>query len=237
MREDFNLKEYLRAQFLLKSSDNDTIELARTMARVEKVKAEDYLVIQGDKTSPLVLLLTGQLRTCVLTEDGRELPLHMLHAGDATGAVSIIQGIPSTKNVVAVKPSVVALINRADARRLFSAPTVTRELNAMFASLIQGVITEQNATGSAKSTARVCAILYAMFREAGSKQDSPVELPTHSSLASVAQVSRETVTRVLGLLSRREIIVKERQRIFVRKPEALQLLASGSTIGPEGAGE
>jgi CRP/FNR family transcriptional regulator, cyclic AMP receptor protein len=229
MNTGYNLEESLRQQLLFKSSDNATIELAQSMARVETVKAAHHLILQGDETSPLVLLLSGQLRTCLITEDGREITLHLINAGDATGAASILQGMPSAKSVVAVKTSVVALINRANARRLLSEPTVARELNAMFARLMQGTIANQTTLGTPRSTARVCAIVYAMFRDAGEDPARPIAIPTHASLAAMAEVSRETVTRVLTSLSRQNIITKQRQTIFVTKPADLQQLASGTS--------
>jgi CRP/FNR family transcriptional regulator, cyclic AMP receptor protein len=229
MNTDYNLEECLKQQLLFKSSDNDTIELVRNMARVETVKAENCLVLQGDRTSPLVLLLSGQLRTCLLTEDGREITLHLISAGDAAGAASILRGMPSAKSVVAVKTSVVALINRANARRLLSEPAVARELNAMFARLMQGSIANQTTLGTPRSTARVCAIIYAMFRDMGEDPAKPIAIPTHASLAAIAEVSRETVTRVLTSLSRRNIITRQRQAIFVTSPTALQQLAAGTS--------
>lgn len=227
MSDAYNLEECLRQQFLFKASNNSTIELARDAARVVQVKAEDYLVRQGDRASPLVLLFSGQLRTCLLTEDGREIALHLLNSGDATGAASIIHGAPSMKSIVAVKASTVALINRADARRLFSEPGVAREVNAMFARLIKGAIENQTAMGTPRATVRVCTIIYAMFIDSGADPAKPISIPTHASLAAVAEVSRETVTRVLSSLSRRNIIVKQRHQIFVTKPGALQQLVAG----------
>ncbi|MCG5074525.1 Crp/Fnr family transcriptional regulator [Paraburkholderia tagetis] len=233
MSADYNLEECLRQQFLFKSSDNSTIELARNSSRVVKVKADDYLVRQGDRASPLVILLSGQLRTCLLTEDGREIALHLLNAGDATGAASIIHGAPSMKSIVAVKASTVALINRADARRLFSEPGVAREVNAMFARLIKGTVENQTAIGTPRATARVCAIIYAMFIDSGADPAKPFGIPTHASLAAVAEVSRETVTRVLSSLARRNIIIKQGHQIIVTNPAALQQLATGVSHAPQ----
>lgn len=226
MRPDFILNECLRQQFLFKSSGDDTIELANNMARVKSAKAGGFILLQGDSNSPLVLLLEGQLRTCTLTEDGREIPVRTVGAGEAVGAVAVVQDLPSAISVAAIKPSMVALINRADAHRIFSEPGVARRLNVMLASLIQSIVTKRTTTGSVSSTARVCGIIHAMFLEAG--VGVAVELPTHASLATLAQVSRETVTRVLALLARREIVVKQHRRICIKKPEVLQLLATGS---------
>ena len=164
MDADFNLRECLERQLLFKSSNSNTIELVCNMARVKQVKAGNFLVLQGDWTSPLVLLFSGQLRTCILTEDGREIVLHQLNAGDASGAVSIIQGTQSAICIAAVKPSIVALINRADARRLLSEPSVARELNAILASLLQESVANKTTPAAPRSTASICAIIYAMFR-------------------------------------------------------------------------
>jgi CRP/FNR family transcriptional regulator, cyclic AMP receptor protein len=216
---------WLREQSLLRTSDEVVIDRVKAMVRVEEVARGDYVSVQGDPNSPLVFLFSGQLQSIILTKDGLEIPVHMIHAGDSAGAPAILNGVPNGKSILALERSVVAVVNRSDARRLFLEPAVARALGEQLASRIHDVVAGYSVRGAPRSTTRVCAIIYELFRQSGEDTSRPFEIPIHSAVAVAAQVSRETVTRVLSMLSRHEIILKSRSRLWVTNPAALRALA------------
>jgi DNA-binding transcriptional regulator YhcF (GntR family) len=79
---------------------------------------------------------------------------------------------------------------------------------------------------SSRSTTRICALIYSIFREEGGHPSAPIELPSQATLGLMARVSRETVSRAVSLLSQRGIIRKQRNQILVVDPDALQRMAS-----------
>jgi CRP-like cAMP-binding protein len=227
MSANSKIERYLREQSFLNLCDDRVIQLVMTIVRIQEVNDGEYVLRQGDPASPLVLVLTGQLRSLILAKDGSEIPLRLVNAGDATGAAAILDGRPSAKSAIALRKSIVASIGRRDARRLFCETEVAHALNARFANCIHEIVTGQYAQAHSRSKTRVCGIIYSMFQGAGADTSMPLDIPTHSALAALAQVSRETVTRVLSALSRDKIITKSRSQVWILDPAALQALSSG----------
>ncbi|MDH6147611.1 MULTISPECIES: Crp/Fnr family transcriptional regulator [Paraburkholderia] len=219
--------ERLRKQALLGFSDEKVIQLARAMGRVADVKAGDYVCFQGDAASPLIMLLSGQLRTCSLSSEGHEIPIRTLNAGESTGAVSIVDDSPIAENVIATQKSTLVLLARADARRLFLEPEVSRALNRSFASLVQGFATRHAEQGMPRAAARVSALINSALSETGKDAPAVIELPSHATLGAMAKVSRETVSRVLASLERRGVIARRGRQISVQDRAALETIAKG----------
>lgn len=224
--------ERLREQELFKSSDDRVFNLVSKMARIADVKAGEYVCFQGDTESPMILLLSGQLRLCTLSAEGHEIPVGTpLNPGASIGAASIIDESPISVNVIATRKSTVARLLRADARRLFLEPEISRALNRSLARMIQGFASQRAEQGMPRAAARVSAWINSALTETG---DAPttIELPSHATLGAMAKVSRETVSRVLASLERRGVIAKQGRQISVQDRAALRTIALGSMSSP-----
>ncbi|MGF6478491.1 Crp/Fnr family transcriptional regulator [Paraburkholderia sp. JPY419] len=223
--------ERLREQTLFKTSDEQVLSLARQVARISEFKAGDYVCFQGDTNSPLVMLLAGHLRVTALSEDGHEIPIGTASAGEMVGAVSAINDMPLPGNIVATRDSSVALISRSDARRIFREPGVASALNGCLAQLVRDLAKRQTDQGVLGATARVSAWIVSTLIGAASSEQQTIELPSHASLGAMANVSRETVSRVLASLTRRGVLAKRgRHQISILDYAALRAIAKGSAI-------
>jgi CRP-like cAMP-binding protein len=223
----------LRDQELFRSSGDEIIKLASEMARVTDVKADEYVCFQGDIESPLILLLSGQLRTCTLSAEGHEIPIRIFGPGDSIGAASIVDESPITANVIATRKSTVVRLLRADARRLFLEPEVSRALNRLLARSVKGFASQHAEQGMPRAAARVSAVINSALSKVGDASTT-IELPNQATLGAMAKVSRETVSRVLASLERCGVIAKEGRQISVQDRAALRTIALGSTNCPKG---
>jgi len=224
----------MRNQTLFSLSADDVVVRASKQARITEFKPGESICYQGDPRSPLMLVLAGQVRLAVFTEDGFEIPIRVIKSGQSLGEAPILNGLPIPGNVVAVRKSTVALINRADARQLFDEPAVSRALNRSLAFQLRQFVVGQATQGLPRADARISAVVLSAI-ENTTKDESPlIELPKHATVAAMAKVSRETVSRVLKSLEDRGVIAKEGGLTRVRDRIALQNLVAGCSTAREG---
>jgi len=214
--------EVLRNQGLLRNARREVVDLAGKFVKIAQVKEGDYLCIQGDAQSPLIFLIEGQLRLSTYSEDGSEIPVGVVAPLETAGEVSILNRVPVCANVAASKDSTVALLDRAHARQLLDDPDVARALNRQMAQRYMGLVTDRGSQSLPRAGARVSAVIEAAVGERES-----VELPNQSTIAAMAKVSRETVSRVISSLEKAGVIKREGKAILVRDRIALHQLASG----------
>jgi CRP/FNR family transcriptional regulator, cyclic AMP receptor protein len=221
------LEAVLRKQALFALATDDVIKRASEMVRIAEFGPGNYIFFQGDPRSPLVLVITGQLRSSTLSEDGREIPERVINPRQSGGEPPILQDLSSPCNIAAVRKSTVALFSRAHARQLLNEPDVSRVLNhAMAIRLIH--LSERHAVhGLPRADARISAVIESAINDAEQDESPLIELPNQATIAAMAKVSRETVSRVLKSLELRGVIAKEGRRIRVRDRVTLHTLAAG----------
>ncbi|MFL9966063.1 Crp/Fnr family transcriptional regulator [Paraburkholderia sediminicola] len=221
------METLLRKQPLFSAADDDTIKKAGEMARIAEFGPGDYICYQGDTRSPLVLAISGQLRTSTLSEDGREIPVRVINPGQSGGEEPILVNSSLHGNIVAVRKSTVALFSRAHARELFNEPNVARVLINSMALRVMHLVERHAAQGLPRADARISAVIESAINNAEKDESPLIELPDQATIAAMAKVSRETVSRVLKSLTNRGVIAKEGRQIRVRDRVTLHTLATG----------
>jgi CRP/FNR family transcriptional regulator, cyclic AMP receptor protein len=224
---DVNKNKVLRDQTLFSKASEEVLCRAGSLMRVVEYRPGDFVFYQGDPRSPLALVVSGQLRSSAVSEDGTEVPIRAINAGESVGEMAILRSLPSPGNVAATKKSSVALINRADARPLFDDPGVARMLNGILALQLRRFVERHAAQGLPRADSRVSAVIESAIQNTEGNEYATIDLPDQATIAAMAKVSRETVSRVLKRLELRGIISKEGRRIQVRDRAALHNLVTG----------
>ena len=89
-----------------------------TSVRPEKVAAGQVVVREGDKGDSLYLIVQGSLRVSTKGQDGEEVALAALGAGDFFGEVALLTGRPRTATVAALTEAELLILDRATVDRL-----------------------------------------------------------------------------------------------------------------------
>jgi CRP-like cAMP-binding protein len=221
----------LSAQQLFQYAGDAVVALAERTVHYRTFKAHDIVSRQGDKNSPLILVISGQLQAFKGLEDGREIGISLIGPGESCGHCAIIQDTPAVSSVAAVTGAVVGVIGRAEARRLFRAPGVAQALLEILSTRMNQAITRQAALVQPAAYGRVYAVLDTVVQETADDALPLIEFPSQSAIAVAANVSRETVSRAIGSLARCGVIVKDGRRLRVRDRNVLATLAAGTTLG------
>ncbi|MFL9966072.1 Crp/Fnr family transcriptional regulator [Paraburkholderia sediminicola] len=217
----------LREQPLFLGASDDLIKKVSEMVRLTEFGPGDYICFQGDPRSPFVLVISGQLRTSTLSEDGREIPGRVINPGQWGGEEPIVCNSSIHGNIAAIRKSTVALFSRSHARELFNEPNVARVLINSMALRVMHLVERHAVQGLPRADARISAVIESAINNAEKDESPLIELPDQATIAAMAKVSRETVSRVLKSLTSRGVIAKEGRRIRVCDRVTLHALATG----------
>ena len=164
-------------------------------------------------------IASGGVRVVNWSYSGREASFEDIPAGGTTfGELAAIDGAPRSATVVAleatevgsVNPDVfmsVILGNPASARRLLERLTaiVRRSTERIFNLSVKGA--------NIRIYADLLRLADANVRDDNSAEITPI--PVHSDIAARVSTTRETVARVMGDLSRRDLLTRAKDRLIV----------------------
>jgi CRP/FNR family cyclic AMP-dependent transcriptional regulator len=218
----------LRQVPLLSGLDEPTlIELSRHVI-FRKFGPSQVLYRQQDKAEHLIVLIAGKLQMVSLSEDGRPMGAQVLNPGEFIGELSVIDSQPRSETLVSVSESIVALIPASVALQLFVAhPLVTHQVMQHMCKSIRQVTQIRSVLAVNRAHMRVYHLLLKFAKPAPNASLTIEGLPNQQTIAMMANVSRESVSRAIHALIRQNILRKDARRLVVTSPDALNRLARG----------
>lgn len=198
----------------------------KKIAGVLQVRTADRgqpILHKGGAGDHLLFLLSGRLQAVDITEDGREIGLSFLTAGDYFGELSVIDGLPRSATVVACEPSIYALLPRAHALELMhNNPLIAERMFKRLAVGIRRASSFRTILGIPNAFQRVYALLDYLAKTSPGGLVVIERLPTQQEISIMVNTSRETVSRAIQVLIQRGVVEKDLRRLIVRKPETLR---------------
>jgi CRP-like cAMP-binding protein len=158
------------------------------------------------------------------SKDGRETGFAFIKAGGACGETAIIMGSPAITTIMAVTPTVVGIVERSEARKLFSNVAVSKALLRILSNKVELAVDNQELLTQPSAYARI----YRVLKKCSDEGEPPLELASQAIIGRAANVSRETVSRVLKTLVARGAVMKEGRRFYVTNRNLLKELAAAS---------
>jgi CRP-like cAMP-binding protein len=193
----------------------------------DKFEKGDHVLHKGNAGDHLLFVLSGRLQVVDLTEDGREIGLNFLVAGDYFGELSIIDGLPRSASVVACENSLVATLPRSHALRLiYHCPLVAERLLKHMAANIRKAASYRTILGIPNAFQRVFALLNQFATVAPGGLVVIDNMPTQQEIAITVNTSRESVSRAIHVLIQHGVVEKDMRRLIIRLPDVLRRAAS-----------
>ena len=91
----------------------DRVELARLL-RVQRVKKGEVLFRKESEGSTLYIIQEGAIKIVLSSKLGDEMIVTLFSKGDFFGEMSLLDGMPRSADAVAIEPSRLLLLSRAD---------------------------------------------------------------------------------------------------------------------------
>jgi len=188
------------------------------------------ILAEGRSGDTLFVLNKGAAKVTRESEDGREVILAFLSAGDIFGELSILDGRDRSANVIALEDTEVYTLNRKEFLELLdSYPALSVQLLHELARRIRASDQQIEYLALRDSESRVLCALGRLAEEMGMAETQSyvidVKLPIQQDLANLAGTSRETVSRVLRSLEGKGMITRSVGKVQLHDFQGLQELS------------
>jgi len=223
--------ELLRGQRLFADLPQDLLEECCKDIHLLDFQKKERVLQKGSPADALLLLFTGRLQVVSISEGGREVGIGFIEEGDYFGEIGLIDGKSRSASVLAVAPSAVGLMSKSKAIWLFqNNPVIAERIQRRLCAIIRKEINYRSNLGNLPAFSRVYAVVFSNTAAPPKPGERPLvidNLPSQQSIASMANVSRETVSRAIHALIKSGIIQKDTSRLIVRDATLLAKLSSG----------
>jgi CRP/FNR family cyclic AMP-dependent transcriptional regulator len=186
----------------------------------------DTLCNKGDPSLGLFVLMRGQLKVFDVSIEGREVGLQLIKGVTVFGELGVIDNVPRSADITALTDSDVAVIPKGTLMKVFTeSPKAAFGMFKHLTAMVRRLSQHHNVLSMPSANQRICAVLIEMAGK--NSMDGPVtlEVPRQKELASMANTSRETVSRTLGQLIADGVLVKTSRRMTVQRLGELKQIA------------
>ena len=204
------LSENLRKMHMFSTlSDAEIGEVAGKIV-VKKYRKDEVILWQDDTNSYMYLVMSGRVKVVQTSEDGRETIRAIHQAGDSFGEMSLLDCKTSPAQVIAMKDTSAAIINKANFLNIIhTQEKVLDNLLQMFCIRLRDSWDRVQMVNSKNSEQRLTMLFQQLSATNGEQVEEGTLLNirlTHQTLASMTGLSRETVTRALDVLQKEKCI-------------------------------
>jgi CRP/FNR family transcriptional regulator, cyclic AMP receptor protein len=187
------------------------------------------LFVEGQSPRGMFILCSGKVNLSTTSREGKTLILKTAEAGEALGLSAAISGLgyettaetatPSQLNFVDCKHLLELMQNHSEVG-LHTAQSLSRDFHAAYRDLHDLVLTRS----SAGKLARLL-LSQSHVRNVEAAETRVRSAMTHEEMAQRIGASRETVTRLLSDLKRKQLIRLDGPTLVIRNRTALEALA------------
>ena len=209
----------------------DILKLLSAASHLSTYPGNAVLFVEGQMPRGAFVLCSGKVKLSTTSREGKVLILKIAEAGEVLGLSAVISGEPFELTAETAGPCQVNFLEREALIRmmekngelgLHASQALSREFQSAYRDIHDLVL----ARSSAGKLARLL-LSWTPMRE----QSEPPEIRiraslTHEEMAQMIGSSRETVTRLLSDLKKKEFIRLDGSTLVIRNRTALEALAA-----------
>lgn len=190
------------------------------------------LFVEGQVPRGAFVLCSGRVKLSTTSREGKVLILKMAAPGDALGLSAVVSGTPYELRAETLGPCHVNFIERDALMKLLekhievglhTAQALSKEFQSAYRDIHELVL----ARSSAGKLARLLLSWSGNYDRAAEPREIRIRSSlTHEEMAQMIGSSRETVTRLLSALKKKELIRLEGSTLVIRNRTALEALAA-----------
>ena len=182
---------------------------------------DSTLVEENEFGETLYMILNGRVKVTNIGPDGKEVILSVLGPGEFFGEMSLLDDEPRSATVVTMEKTEMMTLRRQEFLNLLE---TDKEILTRLLATLSGRLRHANAQIKSLALLDVLGRIARLFLDLAEKQgrkllDGSVVFrrPTHQEIASMVGTSRETVSRMIGDLSRENYIKISGKDIIIKR--------------------
>jgi len=189
------------------------------------------LFIEGQAPRGIFVLCKGRVKLSLSAGDGKTIILKIVEPGEVLGLSATVSGKPYELAAETIEPCQISFVKREDLLHFLK-----ENHDACFKVVVQLSVKYNDACHDLRSLGlshsagqKLAKLLWEWSSRNGKSAnvDSDVRLTlTHDQIGQMIGTSRETVTRVLADLEKRQIVQRKGSALSIRNKNALEALAN-----------
>lgn len=186
---------------------------------IRRVPAHRTVVSQDEAGESLYLIQSGRVKVGVLGENGREVTLAILRAGQTFGEMSLFDGGSRSANCITMEPSTLLELSREDlVLHLTSYPRTALNMLGQMSKRLRRADETITQLALCDVNERLVWQLVSLAKEEGKPVPEGLLVrrrPTQQELANMIGSCRETISRAFNQLARDGLIVARGRSMIV----------------------
>lgn len=224
-----NREDILAGHFLLRHLRPDELSRLAASAALVRHRANATIFQKGDAGGSLMAVVSGRVKICTYSADGKELVLNIIDRGSLFGEIALLDGQPRSADAVALDDTELLVLDR---NRLMPILTANPETAArMITVLCQRLRQTSEALEDAllrDAPSRVARGLLRLARTFGKPEAGGTRLDiklSQQQMGSLIGISRESINRYVVEWSRAGYLAVNSGFVTILDLEALEAVS------------
>jgi len=202
-------------------SEEELTRLSSIMSE-QDVRKDGIVVSRDEVGNSMFLILKGRMKVVIQGDNGREVILTILKAGEFFGEMALLDELPRSASGVAAEDAKLLVLHRAQfAEHIAKSPTTALNVMSELSRRLRRADEIISNLALLDVYSRVAHIMIDLAKRDGQEVEEGIlirEKPTQQDIASMIGTSRETVSRVLSEFQRRGFVeMRGREILLSRK--------------------
>lgn len=208
---------------LFHTMDDAALRVLARVARAQHLARHEYVFYQDDRGDAAYVIRSGKIAILLATDDGRELVINEIGAGECFGELALLTDAPRSASAVARTHCDLIRLPRAEfMQELEREPKLMRQVLQVTAERLRASTERERALAFLDAPARLARVLLELDRAADDKGYITL---SQDELAQHIGVARQTTAKILGQWRRAGWILTGRGRLVVLDRAALRRTA------------
>jgi len=219
MAEERDIRLMKKVPLFGKMKDEEVAQVVDQCVRRECAK-DQVILVEEETGQTLFIILKGTVKISRTSDEGKEVILTILKAGDFFGELSLLDGKGRSATVISMEDSELLTLRRSEFLLLIERfPLISIELLKVLANRLRKAdeqienLTLQDAVG------RIGATIIHVAEQTGYRRGESMiiqKLPVQQDLANMAGTARETISRVIAVFEEKKLIERDGHRVVIR---------------------
>lgn len=196
---------------------DDVLYALAEKAKSAKFSRQTTIVMEGDETSSLYIILSGKVRIYSSDDKSKEVTLLIQEPGSYFGEIALLSDEPRSASVVTLEPTTCAVISKMDfVNWLMANPVVAIALLSIMSDKIRQLTDKVRQMALSNVYERTIQTLQELSVPQGEVRVI-YNRPTQQDLASMVGASREMINKVMHELTKGGYVHIEDKAMIISK--------------------
>jgi len=226
----------LRSIPFFKNIPEDSLELISRKSSIKSYGQDQIIFRQGDSGDCILLLLNGELAVTLQNEDGKEIFINIILAGEILGEIAMFDEKKRTANAISLQSCTIIFIPKSIVISVMEKNAVaTMDLAKFLCQRVRDTMEYAENYCLYKLEERLARLFYFLFTRYGEKEINENKYILkrkiiQSQLGSMVNASRPKVNQCLQNWQTLDIVTLHRDSIIIQNIDKLVSIAKIHTV-------